>query len=311
MPGIGVINNPRSRQNVNHPDRIRKLGYYLGQDGASKSTFSFSDIESCARDFKKRGIDILALNGGDGTNHVTLTKFIEVYGDDPLPKIALLRGGTLNTIADGFRIKGKPQYLMFNLVEKYHNGLPFEIVKRRPMRIGDKYGFIFGNGLVANFMDTYYETGTPSTWQGIKTLVRGIGSTLVKGKLARQWMRPVRAKVTVDGEEIELNEFSSILSGTTMGIGVGFDIYYRCAEDHDRMHAMFFTCSPFGIVRELPAFYKGRQGLHPRVGFETTCKEYIIDAQEPFSYTIDGDMYRCESGKLEVGLGPLLDIIIR
>ena len=140
MPGIGIVTNPHSRRNRRHPERMRRLGYMLGRDDTYELTNRIEDVADVAREFKESDIDILGLNGGDGTNHVTLTTFIEVYGDKPLPKIALLRGGTMNTVSNGIGIKGKPPRLLANLVEKYYTGQPFETTRRDILKVTDETG---------------------------------------------------------------------------------------------------------------------------------------------------------------------------
>jgi diacylglycerol kinase (ATP) len=98
--GIGVISNPNSRRNRRYPEQMNRLAYLLGEDDQGVTTRSAEDVVDVAKRFRDAEIDILALNGGDGTNHVTLTTFIEVYGDQPLPMVALLRGGTMNTVSN-------------------------------------------------------------------------------------------------------------------------------------------------------------------------------------------------------------------
>jgi len=310
MPGIGVISNPRSRQNLKHPDRIRRLAYILGQGGSSKATKSFEELDQVIDEFKRQEIDILALNGGDGTNHVVLTAMMKAYGDKPLPKIALLRGGTLNTISNACDIKGRPSGILFNITEKYSNGEAFEITERDLLKIGDMYGFIFGNGIVANFMETYYASGSPSPTQGALTLARGIGSMFIGGPTIRKWMEKVYAKVTVDGEVLPMREWVSIFGSTIREIGLNFRVFHRCEEEPHSFHMLTLVSHPVWLVADLPHIYFGRP-LHPCVGYETVAKDVLIEAEHPFGYTIDGDMHKCESGTLRLTVGPRLQLIVK
>src|SRR5258708_7475668 len=109
---------------------MERLAYILGDRGPFAKTQTIADIDRLAEEFKQRGVEILGLNGGDGTNHVTLSALIRVYGNAPLPKIAFLRGGTMNTIANACGIEGTPQTLLWNLIEKYHFGEEFQVVRR-------------------------------------------------------------------------------------------------------------------------------------------------------------------------------------
>src|SRR3982751_5036060 len=99
MPGIGLITNPRSRVNRKDPSRLRRLGYLIGSHGQSQATRSLDDLHRVCEDFHRERIDVLGISGGDGTMHHTLTAMVRAYGTDPLPPVAIPRGGTMNTVA--------------------------------------------------------------------------------------------------------------------------------------------------------------------------------------------------------------------
>src|SRR3989338_4056966 len=151
MPGIGVVLNPHSKRYRKNPAKLKRMGFIVGNKGNFAPTNDLHDIRRVAEEFKKNEIDILALSGGDGTNHRTLTTFIEVYGDQPLPKVTLLRGGTLNTLAFSCGILGSPEKILSNLLYKYHEDEPFETTEIDIMNINGHYGFIWGLGVIYNF----------------------------------------------------------------------------------------------------------------------------------------------------------------
>ena len=72
MPGIGVVLNPYSKRYRNNPEKLNRMAFIVGDKGTFASTNSLNDIHRVAEEFKKREIEILALSGGDGTNHRTL-----------------------------------------------------------------------------------------------------------------------------------------------------------------------------------------------------------------------------------------------
>ncbi len=308
MPGIGVINNPRSKQNRKHPERISKIGYMLGYEGKSESTWTFEALDDVLMEFKREDIDILAINGGDGSNHVTLTHMLQIWGDHPLPKISLLRGGTLNTISEACKIKGSTTWLLYNLAEKYGAGEPFETIHRDLLRINDHYGFLFGNGIIANFMDTYYESGTPSPSHGAAVLLRGVGSAITGGALAKKWTRKINARVVIDGEEISETSFTAIMAATIHEIGIGFTPWYRCEDEPGTFHVLLLTGSAMDVATQVPYIYFGR-ALHPKLGWDIVAKDVLIESEEPFGFTIDGDMHWSEDGRIHLGVGPRVEII--
>ena len=122
MSGIGIITNPHSKLNKRNPARSALLGYILGEKGTLEVTNSLEDIGRVAREFKERRIGLLAINGGDGTICRTLTAFIKEYGTAPMPKVALLRGGTINVLANNLGIRGSPEQILYRLVEAHSTG---------------------------------------------------------------------------------------------------------------------------------------------------------------------------------------------
>ncbi len=306
--GIGVIVNPFSRQNRRNPDRINKLAYIVGSSGTIASTKNLIELEEVAQEFKKRGIEILALSGGDGTNHITITKFIEVYQDTPLPKIALLRGGTMNTIANSVGIKGDSNQILFNIVEKYHNNIPFKTVKRNVMNIDGRYGFLFANGVAFNFLKEYYSGSTPTPTKAATILSKGILSALKGGDFARWLFSKFIARITVDGYVWPHNEYFMIAAASIDNLGFGFNPFVKVFDKPNCFNIVGVFCEAMGVVQSLPAIWLGRP-LNPNKYIDAAAEEVIFESEEPMKYTIDGDIY--ESGeKMIMKVGPKLELIV-
>jgi diacylglycerol kinase family enzyme len=155
MAGIGVVLNPRSRRNLRDPRAADRLARALGDHGVVRTARSRDDLARIATDYRKLGIDVLGISGGDGTNHVTITGFLEAYADETLPPIALLRGGTMNTVANSLGVpRGGPDGLLRDLAARYANrtSRPLRSVERHVMRVGPHVGFLFGTGAIHGFL---------------------------------------------------------------------------------------------------------------------------------------------------------------
>ncbi len=308
MPGIGVITNPRSKANKRNPGKMQQLAYLLGSRGEAQATKSLDDLYRVAEAFKAAGIDILGINGGDGTIHVTLTAFLKVYGDAPFPKVAILGGGTLNTIARSLGIRGDTQELLYRTIDKYHLGEEFRVLERPIMQIGEKYGFIFGNGLIFNFLDAYYRTGRPSPWVAAKLLLRAVGSMIFRTKLIKELFRRFRGRVTVDGEVWAREDYTTIAASTVREVGLGFKPFYRCEEKEGHLAILGIHTSPLGCVRELPRIHRGKPMRRDKV-IDAVARHVLIQSEEEFGYTIDGDLHKTRE-PLVVRTGPLLKLIV-
>jgi diacylglycerol kinase (ATP) len=308
VPGIGVITNPRSKVNKRDPSQMRQLGYLLGTRGSAEATRSIDDLYRAAEEFKAADIDILGINGGDGTIHVTLTAFLKVYGDAPLPRVALLRGGTLNTIARGLGIAGDSQRLLYEVIDRYHQNEEMKTREQAILQIGDRYGFIFGNGMVANFLEAYYGTGHPSPTQGALLVLRAIGSAFVRGKLIKKLFRRFVGRITVDGEAWSRPDFATLIGSTVPEIGLGFKIFKRCYEKPGHFAFVGIHSGPLGTILDLPRIHRGK-GLRRDRAISVVAREIKIESEEPWHYTIDGDLYR-DTRELVIKTGPTLQVIV-
>jgi diacylglycerol kinase family enzyme len=331
LPGIGVIYNPRSSYNRRDPSAGPRLERALGSHGVVRKVDSIDALYRAAADFKQLDIDLLAISGGDGTTGVSLSGFLEVYAGAALPKVALLRGGTANTLADSVGIpRGKPERLLQRLVTA-HLGRDLRAPRetaRHVMRLQGEnsrrrdavsaslpastaiHGFLCGVGVVSGFLEAYYASGPPSARVAAETLVKGIGSTLVQGPMIRRMAAPFRGSVELDdGTRWEERDYLSIAAGTIHHIGLGFKPFHRVAHDQPAFHLLGIYTSPAGFVTQLPNIWRGRP-MSPGHTYEALAKRARLHAQTPtIDYMVDGDLYACE-GPLEVSIGPSVRIVI-
>ncbi len=307
MPGIGLITNPRSRVNRRYPERIRRLGYLIGAHGSAEATQSLDDLHRVCQEFHKERIEILGISGGDGTLHHTLTAMVRAYGDDPLPKVAILRGGTMNTVAASFGIRGETPRLLFELIDKHRRGQAFDVFTRPLLKIGDAFGFIFGNGLIYNFLEAYYDTPHPSPAVAARLVAQGSASAVVGGPLARRLYRRVQARVTVDGETWARTDFGVIAAAVVEQIGLGFRPFYRLHDRPAAFQILGIHTDVVGFIAELPRIFAGAPMRRDKV-IDALARQVVLESDEELGYTIDGDTYTCR-GRLEIGLGPSVELI--
>lgn len=313
MPGIGLISNPHSRVNRRSPRAIERLRSQLGPDDVVELTSDIDELHRVAAEFLDRGIDVLALNGGDGTNHITLSAFVDVWGDTPLPPIALLCGGTMNTIARGFGVRGSPPKLLHRLIEARRQGSMPPAVERPLLRVtadGEtSYGFIFGNGVVYNFLSEYYAHEDVSPTVAARLLARSVASVLARGELAGRLFRPFRAAIEADGAPWLDGEFVAVMASNQPELGLGFRPFARCGERPDAFHVVAITGPHMAVVRALPTIrVAGR--LTDRPGFEDrVCGALAFRSDTSIGYTIDGDIYTTD-GPVLVEAGPRVRVLV-
>ena len=280
---------------------------------------SIDELYRIAEDFRREDIDVLAISGGDGTNHVTLTGFIDVYGGATMPQVALLRGGTMNTVANSVGVRrGKPEGLLGRLLRDYAQraSAPLENVERRVMRIAPladgkaQYGFLFGTGVVAGFLAEYYRGGEATPLVAAKTLARGIGSAFIRGDTIRRMARPFRGSVDLnDGTSWQERDYLAVAAGTIANIGLNFRPFHRYDQRPDAFHMLGIHTSPVGFVRELPRIHRA-QPMRSGKTYEAVVEHAVVrSADELTGYMIDGDLHETR-GPLEVTIGPRVKLVI-
>lgn len=320
MAGIGVILNPRSRRNLNDPTAARRLARRLGDQGVVREARSIDELYRIAEDFRRDRIDVLAISGGDGTDHVTLTGFLDVYAGETIPRVALLRGGTMNTVANSVGVgRGKPEGLLGRLVRDYAvraNG-PLADVERRVMRIAaangtgkPSYGFLFGTGVVHGFLAEYYRHGETTPLAAAETLARGIASAVVGGEAIRRIARPFHGSVAFEGSTPwPRRDYLAVAAGTIAHIGLNFKPFHRFAENAEAFHVLGVHASPLSFVRELPRIHRG-DPMRPGKTFEALTGRMTVDSADGVvRYMIDGDLHE-QRGAVTVEIGPRVRLLV-
>jgi diacylglycerol kinase (ATP) len=319
MPGIGLILNPKSRRHAGDPAAEARFAGYLGSDGIVRTARSVDELRHIAEDFRERDIDVLAIGGGDGTTHVTLGPFLEVYRDRPIPKLALLRGGTMNTVANSVGVPhGTPDQLVRRLVQTYRRGDATEIAfeERHLLRVtaSDEprahYGFLFGTGVTHGFLAEYYRHANPTPLAAVEVLLRCAASALVGGATIRRMAEPFRGSATLEGgSSWPARNYLALAAGTIAHIGLGFKPFYRYRDRPNAFHALGIVASPGAFVRELGRVRRG-QPMRPAAAYDAVTSRLVVHGKtKPIRYMIDGDLYDASSD-LVVSVGPLVRILV-
>jgi hypothetical protein len=330
LAGIGIICNPRSGRNQRNPHAAHRLASVLGDHGVVREARSLEELYRVAEDFRKLDIDILGISGGDGTNSVTITGFLDVYAGSALPQIALLRAGTVNTVANSIGVqRGRPEDVLGQLLRAYLSraSRPLDEVARhviclrgensrrvsehpRMPALASKYGFLFGTGVVYGYLAEYYAAGPPSSMVAAKTLLRAIGSTIVRGPMIRRMAEPFHGSVELDdGTVWEERDYLAVAGGTIDEIGLNFRPFYRSVERPGAFHLLGIYTSPLGFVSQLGRVWSARP-MRPGHTHEALAKHALVrSSKSPLKYMVDGDLHECD-GPLDVSIGPVVRIVV-
>ena len=292
MPGIGVIVNPHARANRNGgAERVRRLTELLGKDGTVHVTESLPAIEDVAREFRDRGTEILAICGGDGSYHCTLTGFRAVYGDAPLPLLLPLRAGTINYVAKaiGGR-RGRPESVLASVIREYRQGRLYETTERDVLRVnGKEHGFVLSFGTAVNYLRLYYAMEKQGTVHAASLLVRLIFSALAGTHLARAVFQATQADIECDGEPIPFRQFTFFFAATVDRIALGFRPTYLGSRKRGYMHLLGGPIPAMRLIRRVIRVYRGFPTGEPML-FDNLGRRATIRFFRPEAYMLDGDI---------------------
>jgi hypothetical protein len=141
-PLVGIVRNPRSHRNKGHAPELADCANILVETPRTHAA-----LRDTLAGFAERGIDYLAVDGGDGTVRDVLTCGVGVFGNDWPPLVILPKGKTNALVVD----LGLPnEWKLPEAMEAIARG---KTIVRRPLNIalpgtsGEQVqGFILGAG---------------------------------------------------------------------------------------------------------------------------------------------------------------------
>lgn len=305
---IATFVNPRSRANLRDPGLVARFADALNGQGRVIAATSLEALAAEARALAASPPRAIAVHGGDGTLHITLTALLRAFDGKPLPPVAVLSGGTMNVVVSSLGIKVPPVRFLADLAAQVRAGGQIPTLHRRCMQVGDRFGFVFGNGMLANFLVEYYDRGGYGVPRALWLLTRLFFSALVRGPLVRRVFRRFRGRVAVDGTPLPRTDFTGLGAATVREVGMGFKLNHRADDDPDRFAVLAIHAGPLSLAPDLLAVRTGR-GIAPSRAYSVVASSLEIEPAEPGSpYTVDGDLYRTD-GPLRIMRGPLLEIV--
>lgn len=310
MTGICIITNPHSKLNKRNPKRQELLSYVAGEKGQVKITQSLEELSLVAKDFSNRGIDILAINGGDGTISRTISTFIHAFGDKPLPPIVLLRGGTINMLAKNLKISGSPEQILFRLMTSYSLNQYKNKVRLPTLKIGDQYGFLFGNGSCYSFLDEFYKNKTGAIGSCL-LLLKIIFSRLFSPNFYDRIIYSQKTELNVDNKVISNRDSCAVFCSVVEKMPLGKRLFFNLADSYGKYFEIVNIIVPARQAwYQLPWSVITKPRQDPKTREIHIAKSLVIKSENHSFFTLDGELFEPEGENLKIELGPELDFYI-
>ncbi len=282
-------------------DRMRRL---CGATAALYVTEDADQLADVAAEIAERDATTVGLVGGDGTASTTLTAIWRAYGDRPLPRVAFLRGGTMNTVATslGVSLNG-PSELLRRTLRAIAEPERARLRLRPSILIGDRLGFLFGTGVWYGYIAESYADGPPTRMTNATVLMRAAASAAVHGPTYARIFESRRLSVRFAGGAWEPRSYLTIAAGTVADAGFGFRPFQRAFRTETAFELLAVKGKARDVLRELPRVWFGR-GLSRETAYDTVTSWAELSAADgPFGYSVDGDVATAP-GRLRLELGP-------
>ncbi|CAB1056220.1 FIG00480695: hypothetical protein [Olavius sp. associated proteobacterium Delta 1] len=295
-PRIGVLINPLSGGNLSGLGAIRSVINEYPQV-IQRDVQTPQDVLEALMDFADREVDLLAVNGGDGTVQAVLTNLFHHQPFDTLPVLAVLQSGTTSMTArdvgfSGSRVKSLKKLFKWATAG---DGEP-RVIQRPVLQVQapghqTRYGMFFG---------------TAAIYQGIQYFHRKVISRGLKGEIGpgltilrflwsavRQhsdFIPAVPISITLDNHAPQQLDAFVVLVSTLERLFLGLYPYW--GDESGPLHYTALRARPQFFLRALPSILRGRKGPYgkPENGFYSH-NAHEIKLNLDSGFTLDGQLY--------------------
>lgn len=309
MPGIGIISNPHAKINRTDPEHNTLIWYVLGNSGQFEVTSSLDDLAKVCENFSSRGIDHVGIIGGDGTVSRTLSALIRTYPAENLPRILVLRGGTVNVLAANLGIYGKPKDILADFLDFLHSNNALHEMPVRSLLVENEIGFLFGSSGAVRFLEAFYENKTSAVGAGkffARILLDGLAGGHITGEF-KSFSAPEQLQMEIfrksHSTTIEV-ETPVLLASSVPKIPYGFEFFPELSSNTDSAQAVYAQGQGRKLVADVVLSLLSKDKAHPNLK-KLSFEELRIRSKGPAKYTLDGEIMTSATDEITIKLGPI------
>ena len=310
---MGVLTNPRSGGNKKGLGGIYNI---LAQwpEVLHREAFTPEGMAEALTFFAQNGVELIIINGGDGTAQAVLTLIerAEIFTTPPL--LALLRAGTTSMLPRDVGIPGSAVAGLSRALRWAKNRDADLALQPRPiLRVqradgqSTQCGMFFGAGAICQGIKEFHSGVNPMGWRG--QIMPGI--TLIRMLLAilrknHERVPPLLTRSRIDGqaEQERLNLF--VLISTLNHLFFKMRPYWGTEEAP--LHYTEVAAEPKYLFRILPSLFRRQKNRYalPENGFVSHNIHEVQLAIEG-DFTLDGELYAVGPGPLTISTaGPVM-----
>lgn len=316
VPQVGVIYNPRSHRNKGQDLASDPAPHvYVSQPGER------SQLPAALQRFADRGIDLLVINGGDGTVRDVLTAGCEVFGNK-WPTVAVLPKGKTNALT--VDLEAPKDWSLQGAIDAYRDGAR---VLRRPLVVRDLsksdaaqplYGFIMGAGVFTMSISAGQGAHRLGAFNALAVGVTALWTILqvFLGSRSNPWRKGAKMDIRLgeNGEPLAHSAHTSglgdpewrqfLLTSTLQNFPTGMQPF---GPHRDGLKLSVLDQPSRTSLLRLPTLFKGKTFPNmAELGFHQLATDRF-EARFGDEFILDGEAY--PAGHYAVSEGPLLEFV--
>jgi hypothetical protein len=297
---VGVLNNLRAGRSRKQVAQVLEvLRRY--PDVVHVETESVRVLPEALGDLTRREVDLLVVNGGDGTLQYVLSELLDSADLPALRFVAPLRGGRTNMTSSDLGADPHPGRGLAGLLQSIAEGsLDRRLVPRPVLRVESsrrssvQHGMFFGAGMIQRAVSLVHRAFPPGQ-QGV------FGAGLVTAALiAKVFTRPSdgilmpdKAAITVDDRPLSDSEFYLLIASSLEHLFLRMNPFWGTGPGGVRTTAIASRATrslraAAGILRGKPKPF-----VNPENGFESV-NAHCVQIRMGCGFTIDGEIFPAE-----------------
>ncbi len=293
---IGVLSNPLSGGNKNGLRPIEKLlaGRPEIQHQEARNP---AEIDAALAAFSQAGVNLLVLNGGDGTIQAALTSLFTLKPFPEPPLLAVLKAGTTSMTAGDIGLKGRKEKALSRLLQHLDDGKKINIVQRPVLEVQhdekiSRFGMFFGAAVIPQGIEFFHRRINRHGLRG----EFGPGLVMIRFLLAilgfrrRKIIQAVPMTIQLNRDKGTEDRYLIVLVSALERLFFGLHPYW--GEESNPLHFTSVSDQAQHILTTMFKLVFGRPPAHggPGSGYQSrNVKQVKIFCASP--YTLDGQLY--------------------
>ena len=316
---IGMLNNPLSGGNRNGLQKIRKAAAAAHPEVFQGEVQTPTDVTETLADFARQEVNLLVINGGDGTVQAALTAIFHKNFFETMPVLAVLRSaGTTSMIAGDIGLKGPRESALQRLFSWAHTGDGRAAIMQRPVlrvQVPEKtepvYGMFFGAAAIYQAtqfcLQKVFAKGVRGELGAGVALARFLLAVIMRD---HKVVSSVPITTRLDQKSAHQQKYLLVFITTLQRLFLGLRPYW--GSEPKPLHYTAVGSRPRYFLRALPSLMRGRQGRYVRT--DNGYTSHNIDAVQltlKSGFNLDGELYTpdCSLGPVKVSYGGLASFL--